>query len=158
MFSLAYRFALSFLTITALLAVSAPARAQRLENFQSGPGQTRHCGGHSGSPGDREARLKATKQKKRASQLTVQPTVTSIRTVQQPEPPDVIATRQLNLARELSAEADLALQNKDSDRASKLRSRVSERLADLVEKFADTEAASKALALLEQERTKRSAP
>ena len=158
MFPLANRFALPFLAIAALLAVSAIARAQRLENIQTGPGQTRHCNGHSGSPGDREARLKAAKQKKRASQLTVQPIVASNRTVQPPEQPDVIAARQLNLARELSAEAELALQNKDPDRASKLRSRVSERLADLVEKFADTDAASKALALLEQERSRRPAP
>ncbi len=155
MISGANRFAPSLMTIAALLTFSGALRAQRLENFQTSPGQPHQCSGHSSSPGARESRLKASKQKSRSSQMTVQPAVSSIRTVSQPELPEVVAARQLNLAKELAVEADLAFQNQEPARAGKLRERVSERLLDLVEKYGQTDAAGKALAVLEQERASR---
>jgi hypothetical protein len=126
-----------------------------LENYQSGSGQGKKCSGHHpGVPASREARLRAAKRQDAASQLRTVASVTPITMVQQPENPEDVANRQLNLARELKAEADVALQSKDAARALKLRDRVEDRLTQLIAKYSDTEAASQATVLLKQFRDK----
>ena len=127
----------------------------RLENSQGSYGEGKRCSGHHARSLAQDARLRTNKRaepKVTSSQLRAQPK--ALHKDQQPEDPEEIASRQLNLARELKAEAEAAQQVNDRSRAQKLLDRVEDRLAQLIEKYAETDAANQAAALLKQVQAK----
>jgi hypothetical protein len=150
---------LAFAGAAALAIFSPTAQAQflsggTLENYQ-GIGQGKKCsGGHTGVPASKNARLRTAKRQNSevASQLRTVPKVTLI--AHGFDSPVDAAGRQLGQARELKAEADLALQSKEPTRANKLLERVEDRLTQLIAKYSDTEAANQAIVLLNQYRDK----
>ena len=117
-----------------------------------GGSQGKQCSGHSGTPASREARLQQARRREqsRTASLARQTKPITIEKLQQPESPEILAARPLTLATELSAEARTASQNHETERASKLRDRVQERLNQILEKYSETAAAEKALALLKE--------
>jgi hypothetical protein len=136
------------------LAQAPDGGAQRLDNYQGGSGQQKQCG-HKGRPAAQEARLRALRRQQQTvatAQLNVLPKAAPKDSPSSAENPEEVAARQLNLARELTAEAALAQQGNDRARALKLNERVEDRLTQLIDKYSATEASNQAIVLLKQAR------
>ena len=149
---------LMFVGLSALAILAPSVRAQfpnggSLENYQGG-GRGKKCGGHTGVPASKDSRFRSSQRQSSdvASQLQTAAKVTLV--AHGAESPEDVAARQLSQARELQAEAELALKAKEPGRANKLRERVEDRLTQLVAKYSDTDAANQAVVLLKQCREK----
>jgi hypothetical protein len=84
-----------------------------------------------------------------AAQLRVVPAATAGDSLPKLQNPEDLAARQLQIARDLLADADTAQQQGEADRATRMRERAGERLQTLVENYAGTLAAAEARGLLQ---------
>jgi hypothetical protein len=82
------------------------------------------------------------------AQLRVSPPAGVGDAIPKPDNPEEIAARQLQIARELVADADTTQQQGERDRAARMRERAGQRLRELVANFPGTLAAGEARELL----------